>query len=82
MRGRGGVTTDTHDTEAPKVDLFTMVVLRRRFEAIIREMVNDRQPASVLTAKAHEEGMRSLREDGIRSIIDEISTVEEVLKYT
>ena len=49
---------------------------------IIREMVNDRQPASVLTAKAHEEGMRSLREDGIRSIIDEISTVEEVLKYT
>ena len=27
-------------TEAPKVDLFTMVVLRRRFEAIIREMVN------------------------------------------
>jgi type II secretory ATPase GspE/PulE/Tfp pilus assembly ATPase PilB-like protein len=36
----------------------------------------------VLTAKAKEEGMRSLREDGIRSIIDEISTVEEVLKYT
>ena len=49
---------------------------------IIRDMVNDRQPATVLTAKAHEEGMRSLREDGIRSIIDEISTVEEVLKYT
>jgi type IV pilus assembly protein PilB len=49
---------------------------------IIREMVNNKEPASVLTAKAHEEGMRSLREDGIRSIIDEISTVEEVLKYT
>jgi type IV pilus assembly protein PilB len=49
---------------------------------IIREMVNDKQPASVLSAKAHEEGMRSLREDGIRSIFDEISTVEEVLKYT
>ena len=49
---------------------------------IIRELVNDKQPASVLTAKAKEEGMRSLREDGIRSIIDEISTVEEVLKYT
>ncbi|MFM1548267.1 MAG: GspE/PulE family protein, partial [Lentisphaeria bacterium] len=49
---------------------------------VIRELVNDKQPASVLTAKAKEEGMRSLREDGIRSIIDEISTVEEVLKYT
>lgn len=49
---------------------------------VIREMVNDKQPASVLTAKAKEEGMRSLREDGIRSIIDGISTVEEVLKYT
>jgi N-methylhydantoinase B len=28
------------EIEAPLIDLFTMVVIRRRFEAIIREMIN------------------------------------------
>jgi type IV pilus assembly protein PilB len=48
----------------------------------IRDLVNDNQPASVLSQRAKQEGMRSLREDGIRSIIDGITTVEEVVKYT
>ena len=48
----------------------------------IRELVNMRAPSGVIHAKALELGMRTLREDGIRSILDGDTTVEEVLKYT
>jgi len=48
----------------------------------IRELINQRAPAGVLRARALELGMRTLREDGIRSILDGETTVEEVLKYT
>jgi type IV pilus assembly protein PilB len=48
----------------------------------IRELVNMRAPSGVMRAKALELGMRSLREDGIRSILNGETTVEEVLKYT
>jgi len=48
----------------------------------IRELINMRAPAGVLRARALELGMRTLREDGIRSILDGETTVEEVLKYT
>jgi type IV pilus assembly protein PilB len=48
----------------------------------IRELVNLRAPSGVIRAKALELGMRTLREDGIRNILDGVTTVEEVLKYT
>jgi type IV pilus assembly protein PilB len=48
----------------------------------IRELINMRAPAGVIRAKALELGMRPLREDGIRGILDGFTTVEEVLKYT
>jgi type IV pilus assembly protein PilB len=48
----------------------------------IRELINLRAPAGVIRARALELGMRTLREDGIRSILDGVTTVEEVLKYT
>ncbi len=48
----------------------------------IRELINMRAPSGVIRAKALELGMRTLREDGIRSILDGVTTVEEVLKYT
>jgi len=48
----------------------------------IRELVNMRAPSGVMRAKALELGMRTLREDGIRSILNGETTVEEVLKYT
>jgi type IV pilus assembly protein PilB len=41
-----------------------------------------RAPSGVIHAKALELGMRTLREDGIRSILDGDTTVEEILKYT
>jgi len=48
----------------------------------IRELVNTRAPAGVIHAKALELGMRTLRDDGVRSILDGETTVEEILKYT
>ncbi|HTS18385.1 MAG TPA: type II secretion system ATPase GspE [Verrucomicrobiae bacterium] len=48
----------------------------------IRELINMRAPSGVLRGRALELGMRTLREDGIRSILDGETTVEEVLKYT
>jgi type IV pilus assembly protein PilB len=48
----------------------------------IRELINQRAPSGVIRGRALELGMRTLREDGIRTILDGETTVEEVLKYT
>jgi type IV pilus assembly protein PilB len=48
----------------------------------IREMINERAPGVVLKQKAIELGMTTLREDGLRSIYEGETTIEEVLKYT
>jgi type IV pilus assembly protein PilB len=48
----------------------------------VRELINERAPTVVLRQKAVELGMVTLREDGLRSIFDGDSTIEEVLKYT
>lgn len=48
----------------------------------IRELITSRAPSLVLKQKAIELGMTTLREDGLRSIYDGDTTIEEVLKYT
>ena len=48
----------------------------------IREMINERTPGVILRQKAIELGMTTLREDGMRSIFDGLTTIEEVVKYT
>ncbi|MCS1409881.1 MAG: Type II secretion system protein E [Verrucomicrobia subdivision 3 bacterium] len=48
----------------------------------IRSLINDRAPSLVLRQKAVEEGMVTLRDDGLRSIFAGETTIEEVLKYT
>ncbi|MCK9314787.1 MAG: Flp pilus assembly complex ATPase component TadA [Verrucomicrobia bacterium] len=48
----------------------------------IRTMINDRVPTAVLRQRAMEDGMRTLRQDGVRGIFDGQITIEEVLKYT
>ena len=61
-----------------RTGLFEMIKVTDAF----REMVNSGAATLVLRQKAIEQGMRTLREDGLRSIFDGESTVEEVLKYT
>ena len=48
----------------------------------VRELINQRAPSIVVKQKAVELGMVTLREDGLRSIYDGDTTIEEVLKYT
>jgi type IV pilus assembly protein PilB len=48
----------------------------------IRELVTQKAPTVVIKSKARELGMKTMREDGVRSILDGETTMEEVLKYT
>jgi len=48
----------------------------------IRELINNRSPTLYIKEKARELGMRSLREDAIRNVLDGYTTVDEVLRYT
>jgi type IV pilus assembly protein PilB len=48
----------------------------------IRTMINERAPTVVVRQKAVELGMVTLREDGLRSIFDGDTTIEEIVKYT
>jgi type IV pilus assembly protein PilB len=48
----------------------------------IRELINERKPTLVIREKAMEQGMRTLRQDGVRNVLDGYTTVDEVLKYT
>ena len=53
-----------------------------RLKDPIRALIDQRKPTLVIRDKAIELGMRTLRDDGIRCILDGYTTVEEVLKYT
>ena len=48
----------------------------------VRELINERKPTLIIRDKAIEMGMRTIRQDGIRNILDCYTTVDEVLKYT
>jgi type IV pilus assembly protein PilB len=48
----------------------------------IRVLINQKAPTVQIRQKAMELGMTTLREDGLRSIFDGETTIEEVLKYT
>jgi len=48
----------------------------------IRLLINERAPTVVLRQKAVELGMVQLRDDGLRSIFEGDTTIEEVVKYT
>ncbi len=48
----------------------------------VRLLINERAPTVVLRQKAVELGMVPLRDDGLRSIFEGDTTIEEVVKYT
>jgi type IV pilus assembly protein PilB len=53
-----------------------------RISESVRSLINERAPTVVIRQKAIEEGMITLREDGLRSIFNGDSSIEEVMKYT
>jgi type IV pilus assembly protein PilB len=48
----------------------------------IRELINEKKPTLFLREKARAMGMRTLREDGIRNVLDGYTTVDEIRLYT
>ena len=48
----------------------------------IEDMINRQLPTNQIRNKAVEEGMASMRQSGIRLILDGVTTPEEILKYT
>ena len=61
-----------------RIALFEMLVLSEP----LREMMVRKTSAHDLEKRARQEGMKTLREDGLRAIGEGLTTVEEVLKYT
>jgi len=48
----------------------------------IRELIGAGEPSGVIRERAIQQGMRTLREDGLRSIFMGATSVEEVIRYT
>ncbi len=48
----------------------------------IRQAILDRAPLERIRGQAREQGMRTLREDGLRKVAEGVTTVEEVLRVT
>jgi len=48
----------------------------------IRQLINERRPTLFIRERARELGMRTMREDAIRNVLDGYTTVDEVLRYT
>jgi type IV pilus assembly protein PilB len=53
-----------------------------RLSDALRDLVTQRAPTLVIRQKAIEQGMRTLRDDGLRAIFDGNTTIEEVIRYT
>ncbi len=53
-----------------------------RLSEALRDLVTQRAPTLVIRQKAIEEGMRTIRDDGLRAIFDGNTSIEEVIKYT
>jgi type IV pilus assembly protein PilB len=53
-----------------------------RMSEAVRDLVVQRAPTLQIRQKAIEQGMRTLRDDGLRAIFDGHTTIEEVVKYT
>jgi len=48
----------------------------------LRDLVTNHAPTMVIQQKALEQGMRTLRDDGMRAIFNGATTIEEVIRYT
>jgi type IV pilus assembly protein PilB len=75
--GRGCSTCNDTGYKGRK-GIFELLVISEA----VRALINDRAPTVVLRQKAVELGMVTLREDGLRSIFEGDTTIEEVVKYT
>ncbi len=48
----------------------------------VRELISEGKPTMAIREQATQEGMRTLREDGLRNIFTGVTSVEEVIRYS
>ena len=53
-----------------------------RMSEALRDLIGQRAATLVIRQKAIEQGMRTLRDDGLRAIFDGHTSIEDVIKYT
>jgi type IV pilus assembly protein PilB len=75
--GRGCATCNDTGYKGRK-GIFELLIISEA----LRLLINERAPTIVLRQKAIEMGMVPLRDDGLRSIFEGDTTIEEVVKYT
>lgn len=73
-----GCSECSHSGYKGRQGLFELMIINDR----LRELITGKAPTLVLKQCAIENGMRTLRDDGLRCIFDGLTTIEEVLKYT
>ncbi|MEA2011658.1 MAG: ATPase, T2SS/T4P/T4SS family [Verrucomicrobiota bacterium] len=73
-----GCTTCSNSGYKGRRGIYELLVVTNE----IRELVNNNAPTAALREKAQEQGMSTLREDGVKAIILKDTTIEEILKYT
>jgi type IV pilus assembly protein PilB len=61
-----------------RVGIFELLVVT----SDIQSMINRRVPTQAIRDRAVEQGMRTMREDGILHALEGVTTIEEVLKHT
>ena len=77
FKGRGCARC-FHTGYSGRVGIAEVLVLT----STIREMILDRAQEHVIKQQARKEGMRTLREDGVRAVLAGLTTLEEVLRIT
>jgi type II secretory ATPase GspE/PulE/Tfp pilus assembly ATPase PilB-like protein len=77
FKGRG-CTRCLHTGYSGRVGIAEVLVLTSE----VREMILDRAQEHVIKQQARKEGMRTLREDGVRAALAGLTTLEEVLRIT
>ncbi|MDR2513103.1 MAG: GspE/PulE family protein [Puniceicoccales bacterium] len=73
-----GCTECTRSGYKGRQGLFELMLINDR----LRDLITSRAPTLMLKQSAIENGMKTLRDDGLRCIFDGLTTIEEVLKYT
>jgi len=76
-KGKGCETCNNSGYKG-RVGIFELLIVSPAIQALI----NQKQPTQIIKNKAIEEGMVTMRTDGIKQILEGITTAKEVLQYT
>ncbi|MDQ8201937.1 GspE/PulE family protein [Pelagicoccus sp. SDUM812003] len=73
-----GCETCANTGYSGRLGIFEML----RISESVRELISEGKPAVAIREQAIHEGMRTLREDGLRNIFTGVTSVDEVIRYS